>query len=335
MSVEDIQINPDDNKPIYRQIISSIYKAIEEGSLKKGSFLPSVNKIANGYSLARGSVFKAYNELKAAGIIDAWPGKGYYVISTAIKRKQNIMFLLDGFAPYKEIIYNSFISNIKDHVKVDVYFHHFNINVFESLIKENMLYYNYFVIVPPPDPRAENILKAIPQKRLYILDLGYKDLGKKYPSVCQNFEKDIYLLLQQQKAILDKYKKLILVIDPRHVAGGIRIGFTKFCKNHRMDCEIIPKIIDNKQPDQSAFIIINDNDLVDLIHLINKRNLKLGKNVGIISYNETPLKSVIANGITTISTDFTLMGRTMAEMILQRKKAHIENPCKFTLRDSL
>ena len=37
-------------------------------------------------------------------------------------------------------------------------------------------------------------------------------------------------------------------------------------------------------------------------------NLVIGKQVGIISYNETPLKKIILNGITTISTDFEAMG---------------------------
>lgn len=335
MAIKYLHINSKAKEPIYNQIITGIHKAIENGYLKKGSLLPSVNKIAQEYSLARGSVFKAYNAMRAAGIIEAWPGKGYYVISTAVKRKRNIMFVLDGFAPYKEIIYNSFIDNIRDHAKVDIYFHHFNVQVLEALLKENLLRYNYFVVVPPPDNKAARILNAIPNKQLYILDLGYKELGKKYPSVCQNFEKDIYQTLQKQQAVLNKYKKLILVMEPRHVADGIRHGFIKFCEKYKAAYEIIPRIIPGKVSKGSAFIVVNDNDLVALIQLLQEKGLKPGEHAGIISYNETPLKSVIGEGITTISTDFALMGKTMAEMILQQKRSHIENPSSFTLRRSL
>ena len=49
-------------------------------------------------------------------------------------------------------------------------------------------------------------------------------------------------------------------------------------------------------------------------------NLALGKDLGIISYNDTPLKSIVANGITTISTDFYAMGRNIANLIINRKK---------------
>lgn len=335
MSIKYLNINSEAKEPIYSQIITGIHKAIENGYLKKGSLLPSVNKIAKEYSLARGSVFKAYNAMRAAGIIDAWPGKGYYVVSTSIKKKRNIMFVLDGFAPYKEIIYNSFIDNIRDHAKVDIYFHHFNIHVLEALLKENLLRYNYFVVVPPAGDKAVRILNAIPSKQLYILDLGYKEFGKKYPSVCQNFEKDIYQTLQKEKPILNKYKRLILVMEPKHVADGIREGFTRFCEKNKVNHEIISKVTAGKVSKGSAFIAVNDHDLVDLIHIIQDKKLELGKSAGIISYNETPLKSIIGEGITTISTDFSLMGKTMAEMIVQHEESHIENPCYFTFRKSL
>ena len=48
---------------------------------------------------------------------------------------------------------------------------------------------------------------------------------------------------------------------------------------------------------------------------------------GIISYKETPLKKVVENGITTISTDFRAMGKIIAQMILEGKKEQIENKC--------
>ncbi|MEO7044665.1 MAG: substrate-binding domain-containing protein, partial [Ferruginibacter sp.] len=63
--------------------------------------------------------------------------------------------------------------------------------------------------------------------------------------------------------------------------------------------------------------------------------LKVGEQVGIISYNEIPLKKIILNGITTISSDFDQMGKIAAELILSNSKEHIEVPFKLTLRASL
>lgn len=56
--------------------------------------------------------------------------------------------------------------------------------------------------------------------------------------------------------------------------------------------------------------------------------------MGVVSYTETPLKSVIAEGITTITSDFGRMGKDMAKMILNNKKEKIENPFLTIERNS-
>jgi len=63
--------------------------------------------------------------------------------------------------------------------------------------------------------------------------------------------------------------------------------------------------------------------------------LKIGKDIGVISYNETVMKKIILNGITTISTDFYEMGVQAAQLVLTGDKKHIEVPFKLTLRASL
>ena len=64
----------------------------------------------------------------------------------------------------------------------------------------------------------------------------------------------------------------------------------------------------------------------DLVKFAKSKGWQPGKDIGIISYNETNLKSVIGNGITTITTDFEAMGRSMAEMVINGDHHVIENP---------
>jgi DNA-binding LacI/PurR family transcriptional regulator len=91
------------------------------------------------------------------------------------------------------------------------------------------------------------------------------------------------------------------------------------------------------EPIQKGEVFINlmENDLVILIERILTTGLKVGKDVGVISYNETPLKKIILNGITTISTDFQMMGEKAAQMILNQSTEHIAMPFYLTLRASL
>ncbi len=57
-----------------------------------------------------------------------------------------------------------------------------------------------------------------------------------------------------------------------------------------------------------------------LIERISKTGLQVGKNVGLISYNETSFKKIMLNCITTISTDFKAMGEKTAQLILNNAK---------------
>jgi DNA-binding LacI/PurR family transcriptional regulator len=84
-----------------------------------------------------------------------------------------------------------------------------------------------------------------------------------------------------------------------------------------------------------VFINLMENDLVILIEKILATKLKVGRHVGVISYNETPLKKIILNGITTISTDFQMMGEKTAQLILEQSTDHVEIPFYLTKRSSL
>lgn len=46
------------------------------------------------------------------------------------------------------------------------------------------------------------------------------------------------------------------------------------------------------------------------------------KDIGVISYNETPLKALL--GITVISTDFEGMGKAAAKLVLSNKKRNLK-----------
>jgi len=93
----------------------------------------------------------------------------------------------------------------------------------------------------------------------------------------------------------------------------------------------------SKEPIKEGEVFINlmEEDLVTLIEKILVTKMKVGKHVGVISYNETPLKKIILNGITTISTDFEFMGKKAAEMILNGSAEHVEIPFYVTNRASL
>jgi DNA-binding LacI/PurR family transcriptional regulator len=72
-----------------------------------------------------------------------------------------------------------------------------------------------------------------------------------------------------------------------------------------------------------------------MVKLAKEYKYKLGRKFGIVSFNDTMLKQVVAGGITTISTDFVEMGKTLADMVLNKRSGQIKNPSRLILRNSL
>ena len=320
--------------PKYKQIIQSIEKAIEEEKLTKGDRLPSVNKVCLAFSLSRDTVLLGYDDLKKRGIIFAIPGKGYYVKSVEITIKQKIFLLFDELNIFKEDIYNSFLKNIGKNVQVDIFFHHFNVPVFKKLIDDSNGNYTKYIIMPTNLIDVVAIIKTLPVNDVIILDQTNEDL-KSFPAIYQNHKKDIFEGLSKGKPRLSKYSKLILIFPGFREPLGMKAGFEDFCNEFSFDYEIINEFTDNEITLGCVYIIPNDRDLVSVIEKAKQKNLKLGTDFGIISYNETPLKKVVSNGITTISTDFTTMGKLLAQMVLTGKKEQIENKNALIIRNSL
>lgn len=320
--------------PKYKQIVFSVEVAIAENRLKKNDKLPSVNKLSLEFSISRDTVLLAYDELKKRGIIYSILGKGCYVKSVEFSFEQRIFLLFDELNIFKEDIYNSFLESMNNVAQVDIYFHHFNIEMFKKLINESNGNYSKYIIMPTNLVGASALIKLLPKQDVYILDQTNADL-KDYPSIHQNFIKDIYDALLKGKKLIDKYEKLILIFPGFREPLGMKIGFEIFCIDYSIQHDIITEFSGRTIQKGEVYIIPDDRDLVKVIEKSKFQTLKLGTDFGIISYNETPLKKVVENGITTISTDFNKMGTLLAKMILENGKSQIENESHLIIRRSL
>jgi len=334
--IELIKIEPGSPVPKYKQIIDSIHEALDSQELKRHQKIPSINEICKKYNLSRDTVITAFNDLQARGIIISKPGKGYYVTKATANQQHNVFLLFDKLSPYKEVLYNTFQEEISKRGTVEIYFHHFNTKVFETLIRENVGNYSAYVVMPIPSKSIASAISMIPRDKLYILDRGRRLYGQDFPSVCQNFKEDVYNALLSGYDLIQKYNKLLMIFpEPSNIPRDIKRGFEKFCKEKNIPHETVRELSTDKIEKNDAYLVFDDKSLVKLVQAAQENQYELGKDLGIVSYNDTPLKSVVANGITTISTDFAAMGTTMADLILNKGKDHLENPCSLIRRKSL
>ena len=332
-----IDVNKKLKSPIYKQLIHSILKNIDDGSLVIGSQLPSINQIATEYNLARETVVKSFHHLQEKGILQSVHGKGFFVASENVSVDHRIFILFDSFSAYKEVLYLSIKEEFGKKAYIDIYFHHFNSKVFKQLICDAVGNYTSYLVSPFDDPNITELLEPIPFEKLILLDRKPESYSKKYNGIYQDFDNDIYHALYQMKGNIPKYKKLILVFRNTItvVPNELRKGFERFCRDYTINYQVLTEPLKKtKLESNTAYIVIDDEDLVYLVENANRHDWKLGYDLGIISYNDTSLKKIISNGISVISTDFLKMGKDASDMIKNSFSDCKSNPSSFIDRGS-
>ncbi|MEX2594890.1 MAG: GntR family transcriptional regulator [Anditalea sp.] len=342
-----VHLNSGSRIPKYQQIVNSIIEDIENGCLAVGEKIPSINEISEECYLSRDTVEKAYNLLKEKKIIISVKGKGYYVARNISTSQIKVLFLLNKLSNYKLKIYNSFINNLGASAQVDLNIYHCDPKLLLDILDENIGAYDYYVVMPHfKDDQLihHNIdqdviarLQKISPNKLVIMDNAMPALGSEVASIYQDFKMDINHALYEGISKLKNYHKLILVYPSKVVypyPQEIMQGFKKFCIDFDFDFEVLETVYPEMelQP-RDAYIVIEENDLVSLIKQVRDLNYEMGSDIGIISYNDTPLKELL--GITVMSTDFRVMGETAAYMIKKRKKEAVKNVFRFIDRGSL
>lgn len=336
-----VRIDEDSKTPKYRQIINSILAAIGRKELMVGTRLPSVNRLLIEFDISRDTVVKAYDGLKRMGVVESIPGKGFYVKSENFRQRYKIFLLFNKLSAHKKIIYDSFVNTLGYNASIDFYIYNNDFKLFRSLLlsaKDDD--YSHYVIIPHflggGVQQAALMIDDLPKEKLLILDNDIQGISGHYSAVYQDFYNDIYGALQGMIGHLEKYENLNLIFpgDSYHPFEIVN-GYMDFCKSNDFKGEVIEELEETIINRNEAYLSVTEDDLVALIKKIKIQGLEVGREVGIVSYNETPLKEILLDGITVISTDFTQLGKTAAQIILDGSSKQVSNPFSFIVRNSL
>jgi DNA-binding transcriptional regulator YhcF (GntR family) len=342
-----IHLDPNSVVPKYLQIIDAIVHHITIGNIKIGDKIPSINKLSQDIYLSRDTVERAYSVLKKRKVLVTVQGKGTYIVDTDSIAKPKVLFFVNKLSPYKTKIFNSFINKLGDNYKVDLHSYHSDESLFLELMEKYKSSYDYFVIAPhfrnkdlthiSTTEKVTKLINKIPKENLILLDNCDYDIQGDFNEVYQDFKKDIFSALEQVKGSLAKYNKLTIVYPrtsfypyPKSILDGLQ----NYCIQNNFKFEIIEEVTDGTEVEsKNLFITLEDNDLVKVVNKIRSSKYNLGKDVGVISYNDSPLKQLL--GITVISANFETMGNQAANIILEQKKGKRKIPINIIKRESM
>jgi DNA-binding transcriptional regulator YhcF (GntR family) len=325
-------------QPKYEQIVELTREAIRSGRLKVGDPLPSINAMSNRYKMARETVRKSYETLRRMGLVTSRQGKSYSIASQRTDATLNVFVLFDVFAnAYKETVYEALRQRLGPTAVLDCYTHHFQPQLFASLLREARGKYHHHVVIPIAHPEAARALAEMDQEKLLLLDIRVDFPGKSCLQVSQSHDEHLFQALEVGLDRIRRYGRFVLVFPSpdHHHPSVIRDAFTRFCEQHQIEGEIISQATLDTAKKGSAYLVIEDNDLVALVKGSMARKLVLGRDIGIISYNETPLKEIVAGGVTVVSVDFRELGLRAAETILGLNRQSICLPTRFIQRATL
>lgn len=335
-----IKINQHSKTPKYKQIINSVITGVEKEKFTIDDQLPSVNSLLIKFDISRDTVVKAYDHLKSVGLINSVPGKGYYIKTSNYRLKAKVFLLFNKMSAHKQIIYDSFVKTLGNKASVDLFIYNNDFQQFKNIINTHKNQdYTHFVIIPhfkEPSACASNLINQLPKHKLILLDKNLKGIHGSYASVHQNFGADIYSVLVKATDLLKKYKTLKMVFPANsYHPKEILHGFKRFCTEYSFEHKVVNDISVEPIEKKEVYINLMDEDLVTLVKRVKHSGLKVGKEIGIISYNHTPLKEVLLDGLTVISTDFKELGATAARLILDNEKKQVNNPFQLIVRNSL
>jgi DNA-binding transcriptional regulator YhcF (GntR family) len=325
-------------EPKSKQIMEAVIEGIRTDILKIGESLPSLNDVSFEFDVSKDTVQRAYIGLRDRGIIESVQGKGFYVKAKSSENPLEILLVFNKLTAYKKTIYNAFMHTMNTRANIDLHVHEYDPLRFENIISCSLDRYDYYVIMPFFFDYSTHVIdtfKLIPKHKLVLVNKDVSFLEPPYPVIYEDFENDIKEALGQVVNEIREYHRIVLIfpLDPMS-NREIITGFEMFCKQNQLPYDIILGNSDLDLKEKDLYIIIDDDDLAEFIKICREKPFGIGSDIGIISYNETVLKEVLAEGITVISTDFKYMGESLAQMILSKENIKMKNPFHLIRRKS-
>ena len=340
-----LHIDQNPEVPKYKLVFSEIENMILDGTLKKGAHLPSMNEIAVDTGMSKETVKRALVSLRDKGYIASCPGKGYYVSKdpAEIPRKPNILMIVGRLDIFKQLLVDSFTTSLMGKAEVKILLHNGEVDQLELYLEQHLDTYDYYVVAPHFDiddqtqQRVARILSKIPNRKLVMIDHCNKFMSGHFGAVYQDFENDVAIGLRHA---LDEFKRvrcLNAVVLPTSRYGELALAsFKMFCEDNNIPYQILNSFPETVRKGE-VFLLFSgrlSNELARIDLILRRNGMLVGKDVGLISYNDVPLNAVVMGGLTTISTDFVKMGTLAASMVIGGKMFKIKNDFRMIRRST-
>ncbi len=319
---------------LYKSIVREVEQDILAGKYKLGDKIPSINSWRIKSGLSRSSVVLAMDELISRGIIESEQSVGYFVSSTRVEVTHRFLLIFNEFNSFKQDLYYSIINSLGSGAVADIVFHNFNKETFDILVDNMAGKYSVYLILAGQFGNVEKQLRKLGGE-VILVDSCDNSLKGLFSSVTQDFSQDTYDALEAGLSQLRKYKEIVMVQSSPKEPVARFDGLQRFCQAYGFECALLKTMKGMPIRQGTVYITPEDREIVNIIRSSEKQHLKAGQDFGLVAFNEQELNEVLCGGLTTISTDFSIMGKTAVDLVKEKGIRTIRNPWRLILRSTL
>lgn len=315
------------------RFVQGMINSIDEKIIGQDEMLPSVNKLIKELGFSRETIVKGYKDLISRGIVEAKNRLGYFVGNGNTGQTLKVALLMYNLDTFEEQFYRNFRHELGENVQLTTYFHHGNIEIFETILLQIKGKYGMYVIAPIPHPKTKELLESIPRNKFLMFD-RYEQLDGEFNHITQEFGEASYAIFSKLAPKISQFDEFIFYhsnssLDPREIVQS----FKKFLKDFNIKGRIIEEYLPGSVEKGKVYFTLDNFALWQIMRDCKTQKLKPGKDLGVLSHNDEPAKEII--GITTFSADFSNMGKIAGKAVLSKEKIQLTVPMILFARHTL
>lgn len=315
------------------RMVQGIINAIDEKVIGLDDALPSVNTMIRELKFSRETVMKGYRELVSRGLIESKNRLGYFVANNNTGHFMKVALLMYNLDTFEEQFYRNFRQQLHKNVVLNIFFHHGNIDVFETILLQVKGKYGMYVVAPIPHSRSKELLSTIPRNKFLMFD-RYEPLGGEFNHITQEFEQSSYNAFAELAPSIKQFDEIIFYHSPQSLdPKEIPVAFKKFLKEYKVKGRIINEFVPGTVEKGKVYFTLDNFAMWEILREAKTKKLKPGKDIGILSHNDEPAKEFV--GITTYSTDFSLMGKMAGKAVMKKEQIRVTIPTVLARRNTL
>lgn len=318
----------------YKRIVHEVEWGIMKGKYNVGDKLPSINSWRIKSGLSRSSILLAMEELKSRGLIESEQSVGFFVSSTRVETVHRFLLIFNEFTSFKQDLYTSIVTSLGAGAEADVVFHNYKRDIFDMLLERAAGKYTVYVVMMGPFENVEKQLRKLGGQVILVDHCADSLLGA-FPSVTQNFALDTYDALVSGLPQLRKYSEIVFIQNSPKEPPERFDGVQRFCRDYDFVCTFIKTMKDMPLRSGVVYLTPESREIVNIELAARKQHLKAGVDYGLVAFNEEVMNEILCGGLTTISTDFEQMGKTVVDLVREKEIRTVRNPSRLILRKSL